>query len=145
LHYWHGTTQNSSRAEICINISLSLVEHLAERFPHATVALRRGHAMEHFVVLQKARTVVCTPTSFCYFAVLAGRNDVYYQESRLVSWRPFIRDNFKYIASPPMHNFGKTLTNQSSPDDPNSLPEILQRLRTPVALNQIHLETCTPV
>ena len=145
LHYYHGTTQNSSRAEICINISLSLVEHLAERFPTATVALRRGHAMEHFIVLQKARTVVCTPTSFCYFAVLAGSNDVYFQESRLVSWRPFLRDNFNYIVSPRMNNFGKTLTNETSPDDPKALPEILQRLRAPVALEQIQLETCTPV
>jgi hypothetical protein len=143
LHYLQKS-ENNSKAEICINISLSLVEHLAERFPAATVALRRGYAMEHFIVIQKAPTVVCTPTSFCFFALLAGRNDGYFQSSCLVSWRPFIRDNFHYIVAPPLHYFDNTLTNKTRADDPKALPEILQRLRAPIALEQIQLETSAP-
>jgi hypothetical protein len=144
MHY-EGNVDHSARAESCVNMSLSLLQHLSEKFPSATVALRRGHALEHFIMVQKAPTVVCPPTTFCFFAAMAGSNNAYFQESALVNVRPFVRDNFYYIASPELMLFGDTLTNKIPADDPKALPEILERLRAPVPPEQFRLETFTPL
>ena len=90
----------------CANMGSALVMYLSERFPNATIAIRRGHLMEHFYMFHKAPTVICPPTTFCLYPAMAGSNTVYFQTSSLVNHRPLVRTAFHWIGWPPVLNFG---------------------------------------
>jgi hypothetical protein len=124
----HGIKRN------CEAISLELMRHLAVKFPSAIIGIRRGHMVEHFLMLALAETVVCPPSSFGFYAGLANLHQVYFQASTLITSRPFIRDSFHWIASPEALYFGGALSNNTQPDSPQALNEIIDRLTAPTTV-----------
>eukprot|EP01040_Poterioochromonas_malhamensis_P006520 gene6520-7020_t len=97
----------------CIHLSQGLVDHLSKLFPEARIAVRRGHAIESLMILARAKTVICAPSSFCLWPGIANPNEVYYFPSRVVMVQPFLFHNFKWVGYPPVRHLGMGLANDS--------------------------------
>ena len=59
-------------AEVCFNVTRAITDFLAPRYPNTTILVRRGFAFDGFAQLALAKTVVCSPSSFCFFAGIAN-------------------------------------------------------------------------
>ena len=77
-----------------------LVPFLQKRYPETTIAVRRGKQMDGFVQINRAKLVICTATTFCFWPAVANSNsDVYFMQSGLIP--PFyFGDRFHWISYP---------------------------------------------
>lgn len=59
-------------AEVCFNVTRAITDFLAPLYPNTTILVRRGFAFDGFAQLALAKNVVCSPSSFCFFAGIAN-------------------------------------------------------------------------
>jgi hypothetical protein len=57
---------------VCFNVTRAITDFLAPRYPNTTILVRRGFAFDGFAQLALAKNVVCSPSSFCFFAGIAN-------------------------------------------------------------------------
>ena len=120
---------NDVAKNICIRLGQALLQHLHKSYPAATVALRRGHAMQSSLMQARAQTVVCAPSSFGLFSVLVNPNRVYFQKSILLPIYPKYTDSIQWIKRPSLINFKN---HPVKPGQPEFADYMLQLLMSPV-------------
>eukprot|EP01038_Epipyxis_sp_PR26KG_P015263 gene15263-20566_t len=98
---------SSATAKICTSISIQLVDFLRKLYRSTTVGIHRGYPYQGLVVLTKARTAICAPSTFCsYPAISRTHGNVYFQTGeQLFNGTGNFSKNFHWILSPPMINF----------------------------------------
>lgn len=60
--------------EICKIISDELMKFLSQKFPSATVAVRRGYALESYYQLSISNIAICHPSTFCIWPAFANHH-----------------------------------------------------------------------
>lgn len=115
----------------CIHLSQGLVDHLSKLFPEARIAVRRGHAIESLMILARAKTVICAPSSFCLWPGMSNPNEVYYFPSKVVQFQPFISESFYWVGYPPIRHLGMGLAT-----DKYAYKWALEELQRPTLFDQ---------
>lgn len=101
LHYGQWSSS-------CLNITQALVDFLKQRYINTTVLVRRGYVFDGLSQLTLTKTVVCAPSTFCFWAAIANKNvNVHYANSPLISKgsTPELTGNFHWITSPKVMGF----------------------------------------
>ena len=115
--------------ETCVNVTRGLVAFLSPHYPNTTILVRRGFAFDGLATLALAQTIICPPSTFCFWPALANPSEhVHYAVSPLINLglAPHLRDTFRWITEPKVMGFWK----QSHYDLrwPNATEYILDKL-----------------
>jgi len=114
--------------DTCLNITRALVAFLSPRFPETTILVRRGFVMDALATFALAPTVICAPSTFCFWPALANPSQVHFAVSPLINdgLAPRLKEGFHWISEPKLMGFWK----QSKYDLrwPNSTEYILEKL-----------------
>lgn len=96
--------------ETCVNVTRGLITFLSPLYPNTTILVRRGFAFDGLLTLALAQTVICPPSTFCFWPALANPSDnVHVSVSPLINLgqAPHLRDTFHWIAEPKVMGFWK--------------------------------------
>lgn len=91
---------------ICSQLNAKLVEFLQNIYSNSTVLIRRGYPLDSMVMFKYSKTVICAPSTFCFFALFSNLNgSIYYQKSTLINDGMTAtifdsRENLKWIEYP---------------------------------------------
>lgn len=92
--------QTEKRIQRCNLILTSLLEYLEHHFPSATIGiLRGGNIYDDFTRLSLSSMVICSVSTFCYYAGLTSMNTVYLPITRLFAkaTTPFYSSNIHWL------------------------------------------------
>ena len=96
--------------DTCLNITRTLVAFLSPLFPTTTILVRRGYVFDALATFALAPTVICAPSTFCFWPALANPSEeIHYAASPLINrgLAPRLKDGFHWIIEPQLMGFWK--------------------------------------
>ncbi len=111
LDYRQKRYSDNFSINTCVRLGHDLIGYLANSFPRALITLRRGYPFESFAMMSVASTVICAPSTFCFWPAFMNNNHhfvgtkkshrrVYIAPGRLFQYQPFISNSFHWLVKP---------------------------------------------
>lgn len=106
-------SEEDAPAHICIHLVQEKIKFLENLYPNALIGVRRGYVYDSVLMLARAKTVICAPSTFCLWPGIANPNPVYFIPGNVIRFHPFLSESFYWVAYPPAIHLGDVRRNKT--------------------------------